>query len=86
MGAWDQAPYSANSHFRASSQTIIPPLNFSASLQGSMLSLHESITTLGIAMDSLGRRMDIAMASETFRLNEEVMSLRANMHAIRMQV
>lgn len=68
-----------------SNQTVAP-LNLNTSLEGTMESLRESISTLSTSLDSLGRRSEIALTNETLRLNEEVMSLRATMHGLRMQV
>lgn len=64
----------------------IAPLDLSTSLEGSLLGLRESLVTLATSLDSLGRRSNIALTNETLRLNEEIMSLRANIHGLRMQV
>lgn len=65
---------------------MIAPLDLSTTLEGSLAGLRESVVTLGSAVDSLGRRNDIALHNETLRLNEEIMSLRANVQGVRMQV
>ncbi|CAK5281770.1 unnamed protein product [Mycena citricolor] len=72
--------------FNARHAAAIAPLNLSSTLEGTFTSLRESVIGLASAVDSLGRRNDIALGNETLRLNEEVMSLRATMHGLRMQV
>ncbi|KAJ6587069.1 hypothetical protein DFH09DRAFT_1028156 [Mycena vulgaris] len=67
-------------------QTTVAPLNLSTTLEGALAGVRESMVALGGAVDSLGRRSDIALTNEALRLNEEVMSLRANVHGLRMQV
>ncbi|KAK7005644.1 TRAF-type zinc finger protein [Favolaschia claudopus] len=69
-----------------SQHTQVAPLNLSTTLEGALDGVRESVVTLGSAVDSLGRRNDIALTNETLRLNEEIMSLRANVHGLRMQV
>jgi hypothetical protein len=61
-------------------------LNLSTTLEGALAGVRASVVALAGAVDSLGRRSDIALTNETLRLNEEVMSLRANVHGLRMQV
>jgi hypothetical protein len=55
-------------------------------LEGSLAGLRESIVTLTGSVDSLARQHDIALTNETMKLNEELLSLRANVHGLRMQV
>ncbi|KAJ7783331.1 hypothetical protein B0H16DRAFT_1496399 [Mycena metata] len=80
---WDPA-----NNARASTQLTqtVAPLNLSTTLEGALVGVRESVVALSGAVDSLGRRNDIALTNEALRLNEEVMSLRANMHGLRMQV
>ncbi|KAF7376267.1 TRAF-type zinc finger protein [Mycena sanguinolenta] len=66
--------------------TQVAPLNLSTTLEGALAEVRESVVALGGAVDSLGRRSDIALTNEALRLNEEIMSLRANIHGLRMQV
>ncbi|KAJ6499154.1 hypothetical protein C8R45DRAFT_820994 [Mycena sanguinolenta] len=66
--------------------TQVAPLNLSTTLESALSGVRESVVALGGAVDSLGRRSDIALTNEAFRLNEEIMSLRANIHGLRMQV
>ncbi|KAJ7045669.1 hypothetical protein C8F04DRAFT_1065653 [Mycena alexandri] len=77
-----------NNNARASTQhtQTVAPLNLSTTLEGALVGVRESVVALSGAVDSLGRRNDIALTNEALRLNEEVMSLRANMHGLRMQV
>ncbi|KAJ4482130.1 hypothetical protein J3R30DRAFT_3456588 [Lentinula aciculospora] len=69
-----------------SPQNIVAPLNLNTTLEGSLQGLRESVVALSTSLDSLGRRSDIALTNEALRLNEEVMSLRAALHGLRMQV
>ena len=81
---WDP---SASSGLRQTlNNNAVAPLNLSTTLEGSLEALRQSIVTLSTSMDSLGRRSDIALTNETFRINEEMMSLKANVHGLRMQV
>ncbi|KAF9010560.1 hypothetical protein BDQ17DRAFT_1346441 [Cyathus striatus] len=64
----------------------IAPLNLGGTLEGTLNGLRESMVTLAAGVDSLGRRSEIALTNETLRLGEEVMSLRAGLHGLRMQV
>lgn len=80
---WDQTLFASSATARPDN---IAPLNLSTTLEGSLSGLRESLVTLAASVDSLGRRNDIALTNETLRLNEEVMSLRANIHGLRMQV
>ncbi|KAJ7178338.1 hypothetical protein C8R43DRAFT_973029 [Mycena crocata] len=82
--SWEQAQFSASA--RVTPQHTVAPLNLSTTLEGAFAGVRESVVALAGAVDSLGRRNDIALTNETLRLNEEVMSLRANMHGLRMQV
>ena len=68
------------------SQSPVAPLDISTSLEGSLHGLRESIVTLSGALDSLGRRQDIALTTESTRTAEEIRSLRAILHGLRMQV
>lgn len=79
-----EAPFSPST--RPAAQHTVAPLNLSTTLEGALAGVRESVVALGGAVDSLGRRNDIALTNETLRLNEEVMSLRANVHGLRMQV
>lgn len=67
-------------------QTHIAPLNLTTSLEGSLAGLRESLVTVAASVDSMGRRNEIALSNEVMRLGEEIMSLRANVHGLRMQV
>lgn len=82
---WDSYNGS-NTGTRPNLHNVVAPLNLSTTLEGSMEALRQSIVTLSTSLDSLGRRNDIALSNETYRINEEIMSLKANMHGLRMQV
>ncbi|KAF8638072.1 hypothetical protein AX16_010704 [Volvariella volvacea WC 439] len=73
-------------HGSSTTQTMIAPLNLSTTLEGTLAGLRQSVVTLSATVDSLGRRNEIALSNEVLRLNEEMMSLRANIHGLRMQV
>ncbi len=66
--------------------TPVAPLNLSTTIEGSLSGLRESIVTVSSALDSLGRRQDVILAAEAMRTNEEIMSLRAIVHGLRIQV
>ncbi|KAJ7497445.1 hypothetical protein FB451DRAFT_232628 [Mycena latifolia] len=83
---WEPPQFGANANARPAAQHAVAPLNLSTTLEGALAGVRESVVALGGAVDSLGRRSDIALTNEALRLNEEVMSLRANVHGLRMQV
>ena len=64
----------------------VAPIDLSTSLEGCLTSLRNSIVTLSTSLDSLERRQDISLATETLRMHEDVASLRAIVHGLRMQV
>ena len=64
----------------------VAPLDVETSLVGALEGLRESVVGVAAGMDLLGRRSEIALAQETLRLSEEVISLRAGVHGLRMQV
>jgi len=70
----------------ASRSSPVAPLNISTSLEGSLTSLRESLVTLSAALESQGRRHELALTTEGLRVNEEVGSLKAVVHGLRMQV
>ncbi|KAF4567522.1 hypothetical protein EYR40_006524 [Pleurotus pulmonarius] len=67
-------------------QNSVAPVNLSSTIEGAFESLRESVVTVTTSVESLARRNDIALTNEALRLNEEIMSLRANIHGLRMQV
>ena len=67
-------------------QTWVAPLDLTTSLEGCLASLRSSTVNLATALDSQERRQDIALATETLRMHEEVASLRAIVQGLRMQV
>lgn len=70
----------------STTSAAVAPLDLGSSLEGALVGLRESMVTLAASVDSLGRRSEIALTNESMRLNEEVMSLRAALHGLRMQV
>ncbi|KAH7108504.1 hypothetical protein BKA62DRAFT_24175 [Auriculariales sp. MPI-PUGE-AT-0066] len=64
----------------------VPPLDTRGSLEMTLSGLRNSVTSLANALDSLGRRHDVALMTETLRMHEDVQSLRAIVHGLRMQV
>ncbi|KAI9569337.1 hypothetical protein HD554DRAFT_2093027 [Boletus coccyginus] len=66
--------------------TPVAPLNLSASLEGSLVGLRDSVTTVAASIDSLARRNDIALSNENMRINEELGSLKYAVHGIRLQL
>jgi len=70
----------------ANRSSLIAPLNLSTSLEGTLTGLRESLVTLSAALESQGRRQELALTTEGLRLNEEVGSLKAVVHGLRMQV
>jgi len=70
----------------ATAQIHVAPLDVETSLVGALEGLRESVVGVAAGIDLLGRRSEIALAQETLRLSEEVISLRAGVHGLRMQV
>ncbi|KAF9051199.1 hypothetical protein BDZ89DRAFT_528402 [Hymenopellis radicata] len=79
---WDPASLTS----RSVARDVVAPIDLSTTLEGSLNGLRESMVTLTTTVESLGRRNEIALTNETLRLNEEIMSIRAHMHGLRMQV
>ena len=71
---------------RTAPNSQVAPLNLNTTLEGSLMSLRSSVITLAASLDSETRRHDIALTTESLRVNEEVMSLRAIVQGVRMQV
>ena len=71
---------------RSAPASSVAPINLNTTLDGSLISLRNSIVTLAASLDSENRRHDIALTTESLRVNEEVGSLRAIVHGLRMQV
>ncbi len=64
----------------------VAPLNLGGSLEGTLSSLRASVVALSGSLDSLERKQDIMLTTETLRMHEDVASLRAIVHGLRMQV
>jgi hypothetical protein len=87
-----QAPTSRAMHAPGSIVTIpqlsslITPLDLGNTLEGTLNGLHDNVLGLATGVDSLSRRSEIALANESLRFGEEIMSLRAGINGLRMQV
>jgi hypothetical protein len=68
------------------SQSPIPPINTSTTIEGSLQVLRNSVVTLSTELESLSRRQNMHFTTEMLRMHEEVASLRATVHGLRMQV
>lgn len=75
-----------NDFTRSQPQSPIPPINFNTTLEGSLNSLRNSIVQLSASLDTVSRRQDMNFTTEMLRMHEEVGSLRAIVHGLRMQV
>ncbi|KAL4074228.1 hypothetical protein J3A83DRAFT_4508951 [Scleroderma citrinum] len=64
----------------------VAPLNLGTSLEGTLLGLRESIAAISASVESLARRNDIALTTESMRINEELGSLRYAIQGIRLQL
>jgi hypothetical protein len=68
------------------SHSPIPPINTAMTLEGSLQMLRNSVVTLSTELESLSRRQNMHFTTEMLRMHEEVASLRATVHGLRMQV
>lgn len=66
--------------------SVVAPLDLGTTVEGTVSGLRESVLALAAGVDSLGRRSEIALTNESFRFGEEIMSLRASINGLRMQV
>lgn len=64
----------------------VAPVDLNTTLEGSLSSLRGSVVQLSASLDALDSRQDIMLGTETLRRREEVGSLRAIVHGLRMQV
>lgn len=64
----------------------VAPLNLSSSLQDTLSGLRDSVVATSTSVASLARRNDLALTSESMRINEELGSLRYAIHGVRLQV
>ena len=64
----------------------VRPIDTRGSLEGTLVGLRGSVASLATALDTLGKRHDVALMTETLRMHEDVQSLRAIVHGLRMQV
>jgi len=75
-----------NDFTRLQPQSPIPPVNLNTNLEGSLNSLRNSIVQLSASLDTVSRRQDMNFTTEMLLMHEEVGSLRAIVHGLRMQV
>ena len=66
--------------------SVVAPLDLGTTVEGTLSGLRESVLALAAGVDSLGRRSELALTNESFRYGEEIMSLRASINGLRMQV
>lgn len=71
---------------RTRTQSSIAPINVDTTLERSLGELRNSVVTLSSELESLSRRQDMHFTTEMLRMHEEVASLRATVHGLRMQV
>jgi len=64
----------------------VAPLNLGTSLEGTLSGLRESIAAISASVESFARQNDIALTTESMRINEELGSLRYAIQGIRLQV
>ncbi|KAH9485102.1 E3 ubiquitin-protein ligase PDZRN3 [Psilocybe cubensis] len=55
-------------------------------LEGTLEGLREEVLGLGVLVEEVRRRNEMALTNETLRLSEEMMSIRGQMHGLRMQM
>jgi len=66
--------------------SLITPLDLGNTLEDTLNGLRDNVLGLAAGVDSLSRRSEIALANESLRFGEEIMSLRAGINGLRMQV
>ncbi|KIM69063.1 hypothetical protein SCLCIDRAFT_104409 [Scleroderma citrinum Foug A] len=64
----------------------VSPLNLGTSLEGTLSGLRESIAATSASVESFARRNDIALTTESMRINEELGSLRYAIQGVRLQL
>lgn len=65
---------------------IPPPLDSAKSIYENFCDLHTAVTALSSNLASLARLQNQSLNAETFRLNDELASLRVILHGIRLQM
>ena len=64
----------------------VPPLNTHTSLEHTLSALRNSLVSIAASLDMVERRQEIVVTTESLRMHEEVGSVRAIVHGLRMQV
>jgi hypothetical protein len=77
----EEGPRKRNEGMYGRTEGIVAPLEVGTTLEGTLVGLRESVVGLAAGVDAAGRRGEIALTNETLR-----MSVRAQMHGLRMQV
>jgi len=80
------APCNRQQYGPSINKYVVAPLNLSTTVEGSLVGLRESLVTLSAALESQGRRQEMALTTEGLRFSEEVGSLKAIVQGLRMQV
>ncbi|CAE6518022.1 unnamed protein product [Rhizoctonia solani] len=79
-------PPSPTSSARTEAVPYIPPLNTNSSLEHTLSTLRNGLVSLAASLDMAERRQEVVVTTESLRMHEEVGSMRAIVHGLRMQV
>lgn len=86
MGANSPLPSVLLQDFNSQLPRSIAPIDTSRGLHGALDGLRNSVVGLSTELESLSRRQNMHFTTEMLRMHEEVASLRATVHGLRMQV
>lgn len=76
----------SNAEPRLEAVPYVPPLNTHTSLEHTLSALRNSLVSIAASLDMVERRQEIVVTTESLRMHEEVGSVRAIVHGLRMQV
>ncbi|CAE6415166.1 hypothetical protein ACGC1H_007118 [Rhizoctonia solani] len=79
-------PSPTSSSARTEAIPYIPPLNTNSSLEHTLSTLRNGLVSLAASLDMAERRQEVVVTTESLRMHEEVGSMRAIVHGLRMQV
>ncbi|CAE6430977.1 unnamed protein product [Rhizoctonia solani] len=79
-------PSPTSSSTRIEAVPYIPPLNTNSSLEHTLSTLRNGLVSLAASLDMAERRQEVAVTTESLRMHEDVGSMRAIVHGLRMQV
>ncbi|KAH7339563.1 hypothetical protein B0J17DRAFT_655752 [Rhizoctonia solani] len=79
-------PSPTSSSTRTEAVPYIPPLNTNSSLEHTLSTLRNGLVSLAASLDMAERRQEVAVTTESLRMHEDVGSMRAIVHGLRMQV